>query len=46
LDTETYAVLGECLRGLSIPVFSVLEGGYELSVLGKSVAALICGFNG
>ena len=43
LDTETYAVLGKYLRELSMPVFSVLEGGYELPVLGKSVAALICG---
>jgi acetoin utilization deacetylase AcuC-like enzyme len=46
LDTKTYHILGEYLRGLSIPVFSVLEGGYELPVLGKSAAALIYGFNG
>jgi acetoin utilization deacetylase AcuC-like enzyme len=46
LHTETYYKIGEYLRELSIPVFSVLEGGYELSVLGKSVAALLDGFCG
>lgn len=45
LDIELYYNLGKCLKEIKIPVFGVLEGGYELSVLGKSVSALINGFN-
>jgi len=43
LDTYVYYKIGLILKDLSIPIFSVLEGGYELSILGNSVASLING---
>jgi acetoin utilization deacetylase AcuC-like enzyme len=45
LDTELYYTFGKYLKEIKLPVLGVLEGGYELSVLGKSVSALINGFN-
>ncbi|MDF1761942.1 MAG: histone deacetylase family protein [Oleibacter sp.] len=49
LDNSDYAWLGEQIAGYAkekdIPVLSVLEGGYNLSVLGKSVAAYLAPFS-
>ncbi len=45
LEVEDFAWLGESLRGLGVPVFSVLEGGYS-SRLPDLVLAYLCGLAG
>jgi acetoin utilization deacetylase AcuC-like enzyme len=45
LEVEDFAWLGESLRGLGVPVFSVLEGGYS-NKLPDLVLAYLCGLAG
>lgn len=44
LTTQAYSEIGKRLASLQIPVFAVLEGGYNLSILGESVAAFVSAF--
>ena len=44
LQGDDYLRLGERLARLRRPTVLVQEGGYDLSVLGKNVAAVIEGF--
>jgi acetoin utilization deacetylase AcuC-like enzyme len=43
LDREAFARLGTALRGLGRPLVLVQEGGYDLSTLGRDVAAVLSG---
>lgn len=45
LEVEDFAWLGESLRGLGVPLFSVLEGGYSTK-LPELVLAYLCGLAG
>jgi acetoin utilization deacetylase AcuC-like enzyme len=41
LEDESYGALAACVRELGLPVGMVLEGGYALGALARSVAATI-----
>jgi len=41
LEDSSYAALAACVRELGLPVGVVLEGGYALGALARSVAATI-----
>ena len=43
LEIETYKKIGQMIAGLGMPLFAVLEGGYNHNILGKNVKALILG---
>jgi acetoin utilization deacetylase AcuC-like enzyme len=44
LTEDTYQQVGESLNVLDIPILAILEGGYNLSVLGQSVKAFCHSF--
>jgi acetoin utilization deacetylase AcuC-like enzyme len=44
LTTQGYCEIGKRLASLHIPVFAVLEGGYNLATLGESVSAFVSAF--
>jgi len=43
LSTEYYRVVGKTIADLKIPVLTIQEGGYEPTVLGKSVVSYLGG---
>lgn len=45
LKTEDYAVIGSRLKAASVPIFAVLEGGYNHRVLGANVRAFLEGLS-
>ena len=44
LTTKSYNKIGKDLKSLNVPIFSVLEGGYCLPVLGESMMQLVTPF--
>jgi len=44
LTGDSYPRLGEEISSLGLPTLFVMEGGYELSVIGRNVAAVLVGF--
>lgn len=45
LPTEHFAEMGRAVRALGVPTLVVQEGGYNLDVLGPSVAAFLSAFH-
>jgi len=43
LTTEAYRKIGERIARLKLPVFAVLEGGYDGANLGRNVEQLMLG---
>lgn len=46
LTTEAYRKIGETIASLELPVFAVLEGGYDGENLGRNIEQLIVGLSG
>jgi len=46
LTTEAYHKIGKRIAGLGLPVFAVLEGGYDAANLGRNIEQLILGLDG
>ena len=44
LDEKTYSEFSSDLSLLNIPIFSILEGGYNLNILGPCVESIITPF--
>lgn len=45
LQSSNYLDIGKRINGLSLPTHFVMEGGYEMSALGRNVANVITGFS-
>lgn len=45
LKTEDYTTIASMVKAMKVPVFAVLEGGYNHRVLGKNVAAFLVGLS-
>jgi acetoin utilization deacetylase AcuC-like enzyme len=45
LSGNAYRRVGECLRKLGLPVFAVLEGGYDGATLGQNIEHLLQGLS-
>ena len=46
LSSEGFERIGRNIRGLGLPVFCVLEGGYAVDDLGENIHRFICGLEG
>lgn len=46
LTFGTFHMIGSLIRGLDLPTFAVLEGGYNIHTLPKCVQCFLAGFNG
>ncbi len=46
LTSEAYRRMGQRIARLNLPVFAVLEGGYDAAALGRNIEQLILGLSG
>ena len=46
LTSEAYRRIGQRIARLNLPVFAVLEGGYDAAALGRNIEQLVLGLSG